>query len=156
MRKLLGIICFSAVLTVFTGEALAVNGTCQELKLNLPPIYQSLQARLKQHLWTRDVNVKISAEQDTDAYFAFSQLADRFDKLMDRATRHFNDDDPEAENVCRSYILEANCAAYAIYQRTVIALPGINRAAVEAEGVRRCEGFQKFEATHFPNDNRGR
>jgi hypothetical protein len=145
--------CVIAAAMVSSHIAGATNGTCEELKLELPPIYEALQSRLRQHMFTRDNNLKITVEQNLDAFLKMSQLADHYDKRMVNAIRDFNDDDPEAERLCQALILGANCEAYRIYEHTVINLPGIRRDEVVAEGARRCQNARKYVgASYVPVD----
>lgn len=130
-------------------RALGTNGTCEELRLNLTPVYQPLIERLKQHMWTRNNDLKIDAETDIQAHMKFSQQADRYDKRIINAIRDFNDGDPQAERYCRALIISADCEAYLVYQDAVIDLPGINREAVLAEGKRRCEQAYRYEGFSY-------
>lgn len=149
MRKLIGNLCLAAAMLVVADEARATNETCQVLKLELPPIYAVLQNRLRQHVFVRDNNLKITVEQEFEAYLKLSQIADRYDKRMDNAIRDFNDGDPEAERVCLALIVGANCEAYRVYERTVINLPGIRRDEVVAEGARRCQNARTYEGASY-------
>lgn len=142
--------CFlRLILALAPAHAWATNGTCEELKLDLPPIYEVLLSRLRQHMFTRDNNLKITVEQNTDAYLKLSQIADHYDKRIVNAIRAFNDDDPEAERACRALVVSANCEAYLVYQDAVINLPGINREAVLAEGKWRCKNAQTYEGVSY-------
>ncbi|CAA7615012.1 hypothetical protein [Magnetospirillum sp. UT-4] len=140
------------VLAFTPTRAWSTNGFCEEHRLELIPIYQTLIERLKQHLYTRDNNLKIDAETDIQAFMKFSQQADRYDKRMVNAIRAYNDDDPEAERVCRALVVSANCEAYLVYQDAVINLPGIERESVLAEGRRRCERAYQYIGFSFVPD----
>ena len=128
---------FSCVLILQPIRSWAINGFCEEHRLELIPVYQTLIARLDKHLYTRDNNLKIDAETDFQAFMKFSGQADLYDKRMVNAIRAYNDDDPEAERVCRALVISANCEAYLVYQDAVINLPGINLKSVLAESKRR-------------------
>ncbi len=147
--RLAMLVSLPALMFLAAGEAQATNGFCEEHRLELIPIYQTLIERLKQHLYTRDNDLKIDAETDIRSYMAFSQQADRYDKRMVNAIRAYNDDDPEAERACRALVVSANCEAYLVYQDAVIDLPGINREAVIAEGKRRCERAARYEGFSY-------
>lgn len=142
---------FSCVLILLPIRSWAINGFCEEHRLELIPVYQTLIARLDKHLYTRDNNLKIDAETDFQAFMKFSGQADLYDKRMVNAIRAYNDDDPEAERVCRALVISANCEAYLVYQDAVIGLPGINRESVLSESKRRCERAYRYEGlSYFP------
>ncbi|MCR6629929.1 MAG: hypothetical protein NVV74_07685 [Magnetospirillum sp.] len=147
MRNVPAVIILSLAILLVASKARATNGTCEELKLDLPPIYDALQARLRQHMFTRDNNLKITVEQDTAAFQRFTDIADHYDKLMVNAIRYYNDGDPEAERLCKGYVFKANCEAYQVYLDTVINLPGIDREAVIREGERRCARARRASYT---------
>lgn len=141
--------CVIAAAMVPSQIAHATNGFCEEHRLELGPIYQQLIQRLQWHLYTRDINLKIDAETEIQAFFKFSQQADRYDKRMVNAIRAYNDDDPEAERACRALAVSADCESYLVYQDAVITLPAINREAVLAEGRRRCEHAYQYEGFSY-------
>lgn len=142
--------CFlSCIFALLPIRAWGTNGFCVAHRLELIPIYQTLIARLQQHLYTRDNDLKIDAETDIQAFLKFSAQADRYDKRMVNAIRAYNDDDPEAERVCRALVVSSNCEAYRVYQDAVIGLPGINRETVLAEGKRRCERAFRYEGFSY-------
>lgn len=141
--------CITAAAIFSSQPARATNGFCEEQRLELIPVYQTLIERLKQHMYTRDNDLKIDAETDVQAYMKFSQQADRYDKRMVNAIRAHNDDDPEAERACRALVVSANCEAYLVYQDAVINLRGIDREAVLAEGKRRCERAYHYEGFSY-------
>lgn len=144
LRQLVVIAAFSAVMLLAPNVAHATNMDCQLAKRDLGPIYNTLQMRLRAHLYTRDNNLKITAEQDVQAYFAFAKLAGRYDDLMDDAIRAFNDNDPKAKRLCYGYVLQANCEAYQVYQDIVMTLPGMRHASILAEGERRCAEARNY------------
>ncbi|CAA7627241.1 exported hypothetical protein [Candidatus Terasakiella magnetica] len=131
-------------LMLAAGEAQAVNWNCQLHRLELSPISQVLVERLRWHMWNRDNDLKITAEADLDAFIRMTQITDRYGKLITNAIRDYNDGDPEADHLCRKYVLEYDCETYLVYQRTVIDLPKSDRKAIEDEGVRRCERARNF------------
>lgn len=142
--------CFlSCIFVLLPIRAWATNGFREEHRLVLNPIYQQLIQRLQWHLYTRDINLKIDAETEIQAFFKFSPQADRYEKRMVNAIRAYNDDDPEAERACRALVVSASCEAYLVYQDAVINLPGINREAVLAEGKRRCERAYQYEGFSY-------
>ncbi|MDO8605466.1 MAG: hypothetical protein Q7R40_02915 [Phaeospirillum sp.] len=143
MRKI-AVIGLSGLLMLAMGEALAVNDACQIHRLKLSPISAVLVERLRWHMWTRDNDLKITAEADLDAFIRMTQITDRYGKLITNAIRDYNDGDPEADHLCFKYVLEYDCETYLVYQRTVIDLPKSDRKAIEDEGVRRCERARNF------------
>lgn len=147
MKKVIAVSTMALVLAAT--DAHATNGFCEEHRLELGPIYQQLIQRLQWHLYTRDINLKIDAETDIQAFMKFSQQADRYDKRMVNAIRAYNDDDPEAERACRALAVSADCESYLVYQDAVITLPGINKEAVLAEGKRRCERAYQYEGFSY-------
>lgn len=147
MKKVIAVSTMALVLAAT--DAHATNAFCEEHRLVLNPIYQQLIQRLQWHLYTRDINLKIDAETEIQAFFKFSQQADRYDKRMVNAIRAYNDDDPEAERACRALAVSADCESYLVYQDAVITLPGINREAVLAEGRRRCERAYQYEGFSY-------
>ncbi|TAN55686.1 MAG: hypothetical protein EPN26_05010 [Rhodospirillales bacterium] len=144
MRKLAAIIGLSGFALLLAGNAHAVNWDCQIHRLKLSPMMQVLIERLRWHMWTRDNDLKITAEADLDAFIALTQITDRYGKLITNAIRDYNDGDPEADHLCFKYVLEADCMSYLVYQNTVINLPKSDRKAIEDEGVRRCERARDF------------
>jgi|GEM_PF-2608595 len=140
---------FSCVFILLLISARAINGFCEEHRLELIPVYQTLIARLDKHMYTRDNNLKIVAETDFQAFMKFSGQADLYDKRMINAIRAYNDDNPEAERVCRALVVSADCEAYLVYQDAVINLPGINRESVLVEGRRRCERAYHYKGFSY-------
>lgn len=126
------------------GEAHATNGKCEEMRLLLGPIYQQLVQRLQWHLYNRDVNLKIDAETDVQAFMKFRQQADFYNKRIVNVIREYNDGDREAEHKCRKLIFEADCDAYQVYVDAIGDLPGVDRQAVLAEGEKRCSQARNY------------
>ncbi|WP_141400524.1 hypothetical protein [Magnetospirillum sp. 15-1] len=147
MRRKFGLgISLPVVALLFTAcKAYATNAACENMRLRLPPIYQQLIERLSQHMYHRDINLKITAEADVQATMKFRQQADWYDKLLVNAIREYNDGDPEARSVCWSILAEADCASYLVYQDTVINLPGINREMVLEGSRSRCENARNLK-----------
>lgn len=130
----------SCILVAIAGtKAHATNGKCEEMRLLLGPIYQQLVQRLQWHLYNRDVNLKIDAETDTQAFMKFRQQADFYNKRIVNVIREYNDGDREASHQCSKLIFEADCDAYHVYQDAVANLPGSDRESILAEGKRRCD-----------------
>lgn len=143
MRKGTAVMALVTALAM-AGEAHAVNDACQIHRLKLSPMMQVLVERLRWHMWTRDNDLKITAEADLDAFIALTQITDRYGKLITNAIRDYNDGDPVADHLCFKYVLEANCDSYLVYQRTVIDLPKSDRKAILEEGERRCKAARDF------------
>ena len=142
--KLSWAIGLSGLVMLMAGEAHATNAACEEHRLALSPIAQVLVERLRWHMWNRDNDLKITAEEDLDAFIKITQLNDKYGKLITNAIRDYNDGDPVADHLCIKYILEFNCESYLVYQDTVINLPGMAREEILAEGKRRCDAAETF------------
>lgn len=144
VSKFARLVSLSAAMLLAAGEAHATNGKCEEMRLLLGPIYQQLVQRLQWHLYHRDVNLKIDAETDVQAFMKFRHQADFYNKRIVNVIREYNDGDREAEHQCSKLIFEADCEAYKVYVDAVSTLPGVDHRSVEDESERRCTRARNY------------
>ena len=77
MRRFAMLVGLPAVMLLSAGDAHATNRFCEEHRLELIPVYQTLIKRLEDHVYTRDNDLKIDLETDTRAFMKFRQQDDR-------------------------------------------------------------------------------
>jgi len=122
-----------------TFPAFATNRACQNLQAKLPEYLNPYIERLNMHQNTTDNNLKITVQDNTDAYIEIGRVSDKYWKLLNVAIIDGDEYDPRMDHYCETLLYKANCEAFTIYAKYVISLPGMKREEIEQSRRQRCD-----------------